>query len=312
MKKQIYFLISLFALIGFSMNVMGQGTGINPAVGSIHTYTVTAVNGATYEWKVTTDENFSSSAENLLVAEKVVKGTSSTNSISLTWLNPDVAKNTIYYLHLQVVAGGCKNNKSIAIQPKNAFKLDIANVNAAGTDIEDNYSVCAPDITISKWNGTAGADAVTTSNKTDFKYNYGQSVFYYKIKASGINVENTSWTPSIKITKTGGDHSTYTVETVVGGTAIPTTWGTTIALQEGENTPTISAGNGNDVLWVKVTVSNGNNTTALANENIVNNDFTFLLEAASKDQHDNPATFDNNTTTQTQKARPNTGEIIPD
>jgi len=62
MKKQIYFLVSLFALIGFSMNVKGQGYAKIATINSTQNYWVNSSTGATmdatghsgntYQWAV--------------------------------------------------------------------------------------------------------------------------------------------------------------------------------------------------------------------------------------------------------------------
>lgn len=318
MKKQIYFLVSLLALIGFSMNVSAQSsTGINPYVNDVKTYTVAAHDGNTYLWSLQSvatgaGADLINAGTNPVATATAPFSGKDKNSISITWANPIIG--TIYYLHVtETDPSGCSNRKVLAIQPVNNFKMDIVNVDNAGNALSSgdatDHSICTEAIpsTIS-WNG--GADPVNSTNATDFSYNYGSSTFYYKITATGLNFATTSWTPSITIAKVGGSKATQTIETKLGGAITDGSWGSGPTLAIGTNAPTISAGAGNTVIWVKVTVSNLTGTPTSANENIEDNDFTFTINAASKDQYDNTVTSrGNETTTQTQKARPNTGVI---
>ena len=316
--KKLFSLVCLVVLLGVSANVMGQSTGINPYIGDTKTYTVTPHPGNTYTWSLQTTANGAGSEIINVGTTPVATATApfsgeDKNTISITWADPTV--DAIYYLHVTENDGTCMNRKVIAIQPKNNFKLDIVNVDDTGTPLTaadaTDHIVCAPIIdNTMAWNGTPAVDAVTALNANNFKYDYGTSVFYYKITASGINFATTTWTPSITITKVAGTNSTQTIETKLGGTFAAGTWGSSPALTvNSTNTPLIAAGAGNTVIWVKVTVVNGNNTPALANENIVDNDFTFTLNAASKDQYNKPATIITAETTQTQKARPDSGVI---
>lgn len=297
MKKLITSLC-LLVLIGISANVMAQGTGINPQIGSSHTYTVTPVSGGTYAWKVTTSDDFANSATDLLVAGSVVTGTSSTNAITLTWLNPTIP--TIYYLHLKVTAGGCSNNKVIAIQPVNSFAMDIVNVDATGTPIAADYSECAPDVITTAWTGTPGPGAVTSGNATSFTYNYGVNTFYYKVTATGINTANTNWLPQFDITHTsGGTVSATWGTTIAGATTNLTTGATGVATA---NTITVV---NSPVFYVKVVITNGT-----ADEGITARTAKVDLNPATKDEHNNTVTTTNtDNLTQTIKARPNPGAI---
>jgi hypothetical protein len=291
MKKLFTFLCFAF-LVGWSANVFAQDSGINPEVGSQHTYSVTAVTGTTvtYSWKVTTSEDFVGGTD-LLSAAEIVSGTSATNSITLTWAAPDVE--TIYYLHLEVIADGCKNNKVIAIEPKNNFTMQIANVNSEGTEISDTYSECPADVISSDWNGT---DEVTALNATDFTYDYGVNTFYFTITADGINTSNTEWNPKFDITST----STGTV-TAFGGNTIA---GATNAITVGSNTINVS---GSSEYFIKVVVTNG------IDEGTTARTVTVDLDPTTFDENNNTVTnTGKDNLTQTITSRPNPGDIVPD
>jgi len=309
MKKLL--LLSIFAFFTLmSASVFGQnaGTPLNPSIGDIRTYSVASHGGSTYSWTLQTTAD--GSGTDLFAAAAIASATgTNSSSVTVTWLAPVVP--TIYYLHLtETNSGGCTNRKVLAIQPVNNFKLDIVNVDASGVPLSGTlsttYTTCAPAITNTiAWNG--GTGPVTTTNATDFNYNYGTTTFYYKITATGINFSNTSWTPDITITQVAGALASVTIETKVGNAASYESPSTILA--KGSNTPNISAGAGNNVILVKVIVNNNIGTPLTANENLTNNDFTFTLNSG-KDQNNNPAiSLGNITTTQTQLARPDSGLI---
>lgn len=312
MKKLL--LLSIFAFFSLvSANVFGQsaGTSINPSVGEIYTYKVNYHSSSTYSWSLQASANgggselFGGTSSATAVA---TTADTNSNTVTVTWVNPTVS--TVYYLHLTETNATCTNRKVLAIQPVNNFKLDIVNVDASGVPLtgtsSTTYSICAPEISTVAWNGTS---PVTGTNATDFNYNYGTNTFYYKITASGINFSNTKWTPSVAIAQANGVHATVTIETQIGGT-FGASWGTGIFANNSTSTPEIPAGAGNDVIWVKVTVNNNTGTPLTANENLTNNDFTFTLNAASKDQNNNTAVdLGNGHTVQTQLARPDSGAI---
>ena len=309
MKKLL--LLSIFAFFALvSANVFGQnaGTPLNPSMGDIRTYSVASHLGSTYSWTLQTTAD--GSGTDLFVAAAIASATgTSSSSVTVTWLAPVVP--TIYYLHLTETNATCSNRKVLAIQPVNNFKLEIVNVDAVGTPLiaglATNNPTCAPAIASTMiWNGTG---SVTTTNATDFKYDYGTTTYYYKITATGINFSNTEWTPSITIAQLNGTNASVTIDTKVG-TADWVTPSIILTSANGTFTPLIPAGVGNSEILVKVTVKNNIGTPATANENLSDNTYTITLNAASKDENNNPATsLGNGNTVQTQLARPASGFI---
>ena len=298
--KKLFSLVSLVFLLGISVNVMGQGTGINPEIGSVHTYTVNAVTGTsvTYSWKVTINGDFANAATDLLGAATVVSGSSTTNSIQLTWKNPVIP--TIYYLHLEVTSDGCKNNKVIAIQPVNNFAMDIANVDATGAARASDWSECAPDVINSTWTGTPGPGAVTSGNATSFTYDYGVNTFYYKVTATGINTTNTDWLPKFDLTHTsGGTVTAFWGKTIATATTALTVGATGVATS---NTVTVT---NSPEFYIKIVVTNGT-----ADEGLTQRTVKVDLDLTTKDGNNNTVvTTNTDNLTQSIKARPNPGAI---
>lgn len=293
--KKLVFLFAVVILTAISARVWAQSTGINPGVGDTKTYSVASHVGSTYAWKLTADAIGTGTD---LLDGSLASGTSTTNSIDITWLNPVV--NTIYYLHVtetaSVANGGCSNHKVLAIQPKNFFEMDIANVDNAGAAIASDYATCAPAVTVASWNDAAPAGTVEAADAKAFTYNYGTVTFYYKVTATGIT--NTDWSPVFTIAHSSTATVTAEWSKIVGGTY------TTGLLTDGsDNTITVTGGN---EFFIKVVVANGT-----VEENLTAKDFTINLdETASKDQNNNVVTSTNtDTIDQTITARPATGDI---
>lgn len=131
MKKQIYFLVSLFALIGFSINVMGQGEYTNPAktvINSTRIYTVNAGDathtGNGYAWAVykntgNTDFNDQAWAGTATAATDVTLSGETTNQATVVWLKGG------YYVVQVTETGqgtGCKTIRRFGVH---VFDLDL-------------------------------------------------------------------------------------------------------------------------------------------------------------------------------------------
>jgi hypothetical protein len=294
MKKLVFFFAAV-VLTAISANVWAQSTGINPGVGDTKTYSVASHDGSTYSWKLTADV---AGVGTDLLDNSLASGTSVTNSIDVTWLNPVV--NTIYYLHVtetaSVANGGCSNHKVLAIQPKNFFEMDIANVDNAGATIASTYETCAPAVTVASWNDASPTETVEATDAQAFTYNYGTVTFYYKVTATGIT--NTDWTPVFTIS-----HSSTATVTAEWSKTIGGTYTSGLLTNGSDNTITVT---GSNEFFVKVVVANGT-----VEENLTAKDFTINLdETTSKDEFNNIVTSTNtDTIDQTITARPATGNI---
>ncbi len=316
MKKLVLFIFAV-AITAVSARTFAQSTGINPMIDSTHTYTVANHSGSAYTWTLEADANGGGTdlfGNELTDVAEITAG-ANTNSITVHWYNPAV-DGTIYYLHVtEKDDQNCTNRKVLAIQPANNFRIDVVNVLADGSLFVDgdsiDYSTCAPTIENSiSWNGSDDVDDLAEAQ--NFNYDYGTVYFYYKVTASGINFETTNWIPELSIAQQGGSNATVSIDTIIGGDLSGTpSWQSTDWNTGTTYTPTISAGTSN-VLWVRVTVENGVGTSATANENITDNDYTFSIGSGSKDESNNTITNTPDTPVQTQSARPDTGGISID
>jgi hypothetical protein len=290
MKKLVLFFAAVL-LTAISSNLFAQATGINPDLGGTFTYTVNNHTGSTYAWAVY--DNAAGTGTDLLGAGSVVSGNSTTNSINLTWHASSIG-NT-YYVHvIETDANSCTNHKVLAVEPKNQFEMDIANVDNTGAGLPVDHSTCAPDITNISWNG---ATPVTSGNATNFSYDYGIVTFYYNVTATGIT--GTDWVPVFVINQNSTGTVTAEWCTTINGTYTTglNTDGTT------NNSFTVS---GSNEFFVKVIVNLGT-----ADEGLVARDIKINLdETLSKDEFNNQVTNTNTgTIDQIIDARPDSGAI---
>jgi len=295
--KKFYFLFSLIALVGLSVNVMGADSAINPYIGSTHTYQVVSHPSSTYLWKLTTNQDGSGSD----LLGTVATGTNGSNSIALTWADPVIG--TTYFLQvLETGTNSCFNRKAIAIIPVNNFQLDIANINVDNTSVLANpFSDCAPDVTNITWNGTA--PLADLAEATNFTYDYGTVVFYYRIKASGINFSTTTWNADFNVAESSA--GTVTVDYVAGADDASTpAWTSPTSGTVGDNSVVVPLNN--EVLFVRITIAN-----STTNETLTAEDLTATLLSTSQENKTNLVATSLNTTStvQTIKARPNSGSI---
>jgi len=153
MKKQIYFLVSLFALIGFSMNVSAQSTGTAPYPAAKHLYKVDGggdnPSGTIYTWSILDADAITLNTTAATISQSGTNGTDAAE-VYILW-GTLLVKDAVYYVKVEKAIGDCKNSRLIKVTiQENTFQLAIsttANVcytNSVGvgkkTDGEPEYS----------------------------------------------------------------------------------------------------------------------------------------------------------------------------
>lgn len=287
MKKIVLLLTAAF-LTTINANIFAQsaGTGVAPAVGDVHTYSVTLNAGNTYAWDITDDIAGTNSVAGS-IATLSSSGGEDINSIDITWVNPTIG--TMYYVHVTETDGnGCSNRKALAVSPQNMFQLEIVNVdlnNADDPNGEDS-EICPADVLITAYTGDNDG---TLAEAQEFTYDYQRDSVFYKVTATGINLNNTDWSPQFTIAHDG-----------ISGTAVTAGWATSI---DGTYTMGLAVdGSTNDIdvltsqttsgeIWIKIIVDNADNATG--NEGLAANDVTVTLLGGadeSEDENGNDAT----------------------
>ena len=250
MKKLITSLC-LLVLIGISVNVMGQDTGLKPQIGGTYTYSVTQNGTNTYAWSVTTD------VAGATPATGVVLSSTTGNSITITWNSVTIGSN--YYVHVIETAngsGGCTNRKAITVVPTNNLKLQIISVTTVDQATDANpYSTCPPNVIVSSYDGTFNG---TLTEARKFTYNYGTVDLYYKISATGINTATTAWKTTVNIVNTAtGGTVTAAWDYAIGGT-----FGSALTVVGADNVITVAANHPD--IYIRVRIANSTTYEATA------------------------------------------------
>ncbi len=188
MKKQIYFLVSLLALIGFSMNVSAQSTGANPYQGATHHYSVTPESGHNYVWKV---YEYVSNAKTEINTFDGTKGISAftqagtgNSDVEVKWATT-ASPGKKYLLEVTDWAGPIENS----CQNTKGYVVTITATNFYLTASTTNG--CYANAVTVGWTGT---DNVT--------YDHGTANVNYTIKVTGVGT-NEDW--KFKPTFNAGD-----------------------------------------------------------------------------------------------------------
>lgn len=321
MKKLVLFFAAVL-MTAVSANVFAQSTGTVPYVGTDHSYEVTLNAGNEYSWVVTKSDFSTAAGADIAIYTDAALTTAYTpgtatedlNKIYIQWVNPTVSSPTNYFVQVtETDVNGCSNLKAMAVQPKNAFEMDILamasdyNVEAIG----DVANYCAADVSITAWNQT---DATTVAAALDFNYDYGTTYLYYRVEAKGIDYTTTGWKPSIQFSNTNITGATVTA---AWGTTVPSGVGpqgayTSFTVNESASEEIIVSAD-NQYIYIEVAVDN-NDTNSSGNEGTSAQVLQLLLTGV--DANDNSVTQINGTVDTADDnaadnitARPNTSGI---
>lgn len=277
MKKQILilalFVMAMFASVTNSYGQCVTADALHPTIGVGYDYSVTisgttGASGSNYTFFVTQDKDLTSASLAILPATgatavfSVTSGTgyAAYNSgggdakIGITWLSTAFVSTDPYYLVVKytetssVANGSCsaENMRVWRIKPVNSFVLAMAGSDVTGDISKAN--TCPAEITT----------AVITDDGTTatVAYNYGQSILYYKVTASG---STSTWTPEIQLATLTGSQTYATADWAVPG-ATPT-WNSFGAVAPGAgeykysaSTAPVSVG-GSDII-IRVVINN--------------------------------------------------------
>ncbi|WP_346855874.1 hypothetical protein [uncultured Draconibacterium sp.] len=187
MKKLVLLFVAVF-ITAISANVFAQNSGTEPSPGSIHDYWVNSSDdgashdhdGNSYTWWISMDENDLADVETndgtyfTINSGNYNSETLNDYKLNITWTA--ASADTTLYLVVAEMDGTstCINKKAIAIQPQSHFVLKFVALEGDETsDSTNNYTQCAPDITLS----AAG---------TTISYDYGSGTYMFKLIAQDI------------------------------------------------------------------------------------------------------------------------------
>lgn len=163
MKKLVFLFVAVL-LTAISTKTFAQSTGLTPAPGATHVYTVNAADdhGSNYAWSVL-ESDFTTDA--VAAGKAVITGTG--NSVSITWVAAEVAKDEIYYVRVKETNSGCVNEK--------VLKITIG---------ESNFYLVLTGATTSCYDGDP---VVSLNGSGEPQYNHGTSTITYTVTPHGLN-----------------------------------------------------------------------------------------------------------------------------
>ncbi|HPF50265.1 MAG TPA: hypothetical protein PK335_01760 [Draconibacterium sp.] len=168
--KKLVFLITAIVLTAMSAKTFAQSTGIAPAPGATHEYTITPGNsGNTILWTVTKGNLFTDAG-----AEAVIS-TDDAATTDIRWNVTSAEIGTWYYVHVVETEGlgatACSNEKVLPVQiTASPFYLDIAAANATQCyDAAVVVSLVDPS-TVNYDHGTATIDFTVTPHNLSASY----------------------------------------------------------------------------------------------------------------------------------------------
>ena len=301
MKKQILFLLVAFMATAsaFGQTVprapICDDTPLNPIAGKNYTYAVNVAAPYTtpqaYDWYVTDDPTFitgSVPTYNGLITNAmgiITAGSgyhdpaAGSNSVQIMWSGLAVANaaSKPYFLVINYKGTNgtlCEamNMKVYKIEPKNAFTLDITNVNATtdlgldGSNLAVQNSMCASDIASASYIGS------------NMVYDYGVNYLVFKVVAANFT---KGWTPSIKVSGLNGGQTVGSIEwssttTFTGTGNFTDATGTWIA-DAHVPAPADNLTDDGEAIYVRVAVNNG------TYEGIANTPITIAVDGETDD-----------------------------
>jgi len=213
MKKQIFTLLIMLALVAVTGNVFAQSTPTAPYEGATHTYAVGGLHtGDTYTFGVSTTEgNYTTNGSNYTINGSNngnVDGTG-TATLSVTWNNGSAAfaQTGNYYVWISINDGTCTTYRALEVNPVPAVNYTVDfNVLAelagdGSTTLAQLQSATGVDNLTSQCPAYEGADRLAT-NITDV-LNDGSTYAYFSVNrtvSGGGNNSAWAFTPSSSTT----------------------------------------------------------------------------------------------------------------
>lgn len=246
MKKQLFILIIALFVIGiYSADAQItcpiprtieclSADALHPIAGTSYTYEVnvpTPPGTKSYTWYVTQDQNFvvggilNNTTDLEPIGGTYVNAagpnynvsTANQNTISITWQSYvyDPLQPLFVVISVDNVGTTCNthNLKVYKIEPRNAFTLDVANVNQSGATLGygADSPFCISDIVSATYDATAPEGVL---------YDFGVDYMYFAVTAANWN---TSWMPSLQVTGMLAGENVTAVEWAYS-TSSPTTY----------------------------------------------------------------------------------------
>jgi hypothetical protein len=268
--KKLFILLAVVTLTAMSANVFAQSSGISPAPGATHEYSITPGNiGSTITWSVTKGDLTTDAGADAIISDDDAAITNITWAAGLT-------VDDMYYVHVVESDGTCTNEKVLPVQiTASPFYLEIAAANA--TQCYDGTVVVslADASTINYDHGNATLEFTVTPFELSSSYSgYSFDIDLDFGAYTGLDASNVSVSTNASIsggTVTVADNAAVTITYVVDNTNIFNN-GSAVDAQDFTATATISGGeasngvddNGTDGTYTDATDVSRPNTSGIS------------------------------------------------
>jgi len=227
MKKQIFTLLFMLALVTVTSNVFAQNTAVAPYEGSEHTYQVDGIAvGSTYQFYVNQSSTFSATNSGLATITSGGNGTitaAASNASVQVSFGTGSASAGYYYIWINVIdASGCSVPRALRVDPVPAATYDVTygvlalrtgDATTTGSDITTAVTNAMNDGSANQTDCPAfvGADQVyETVASPSSEVSDGSSYTYFSITRTSTDVPNTVW--AISTTTTNGSNWVYSTD----------------------------------------------------------------------------------------------------
>lgn len=253
MKKQIFTLLFMLALVAVTGNVFAQtgSTPVAPYEGATHTYVLGGLtNGDTYVWGISTSANvYTTTTGDYAVTSTPALGNTGTVSggsatLTVKW-NTGAAEDN-YWVWIQIIdQEGCPTYRALPVNPITAPETYIVDFTVIALNATGDEATAAADITSGSYevNPTdvcpkfVGEDWISDGGINDASTTDGNTYVYFRVNRSSNPTTVSGW----NFTPTTSGASAWEVSTDASS------WATMNATQN------VSTG---DVLYVRATVQN--------------------------------------------------------
>ena len=279
MKKQIFTLLIMLALVAVTGNVFAQNTAVAPYEGSEHTYVVDGIAaGSTYEFYVNQSATFSATNSGLATITSGASGNitaAGQNASVQVSFGTGSAAAGYYYVWINVINNGCSVPRALRVDPTPAsaypvtygvLALTTGDATTTGSDITTAVTNAMADGSANQTDCPAFVNADQVYETMSDGVSNGSSYVYFSITRTSATVPSAEW--SITTTTTNGTNWVYSTDPSF---ASPSTYTATIS-NITDNTIYVRAEltNGNSDQTATLTLIGGDDTLVGVETTILN------------------------------------------
>lgn len=223
MKKQIFTLLIMLALVAVTGNVFAQSTPTAPYEGAIHTYVVDGIAvGSTYDFYVNQSATFSATNSGLATITSGASGNitaAGQNASVQVSFGTGSAEAGYYYVWINVINNDCSVPRALRVDPVPAvtytvnygvLALTTGDATTTGSDITSAVTTALDDGSADQTDCPAFVNADQVYESMSDEVSNGSSYVYFSITRTSETVPSAQW--SITTTKTNGTNWVYSTD----------------------------------------------------------------------------------------------------